>query len=137
MNYSYCKSDKNVDLYNFLCGVVDGGDDKFNVNKACGHLIRPIRMFKKSEYCDIIKEKREEFILNNFSSEIENISTALRQDAKNFKDCNHTCYFTIPELYDLAKVEMMLQEYFRDCGYLVVLSRDDKNSSRIIKIVLS
>jgi hypothetical protein len=135
---------QGIDFSSFLCGVVNGedvpvykNDDKFKVNYVYDKLVKPIRMFKKSDYCDILKQKREEFVLTNFSLEIENISTALRRDAKNFKDCNHTCYFTIPELYDLVKVETMLQEYFRDCGYNVVLSRDDKNSLRTIKIILS
>jgi hypothetical protein len=146
-----CVSSKHhgIDFASFLCGVVNGedaplikndkNDDKYKVNQVYNQLVskNSARMFRKSDYCDILKQKREEFILSNFASEIENISKTLEQDAKNFKDCNHTCYFNIPELYSLEKVEMMLQEYFRDCGYLVVLSRGDKDSPRNIKIVLS
>lgn len=96
------------------------------------------KMFRKSDFCDVVKKKREEFVFNNFSQDVEKISNFLREQAAAMEVCNFSYVFTIPKIYDITSVETILREYFRDCGYTTSTKQgDEKESIKTITLYIS
>lgn len=96
------------------------------------------KMFRKSDFCDVVKKKREEFMFDTFSKDIEKISEFLREQAMKMGTCKFSYVFTIPDIYDISSVETILREYFRDCGYTTLTKQgDEKDSIKTIKVDLS
>jgi len=132
-NSSFCGLYKNDDAQKTLKGsskldILESTDfgKKYN-----------FKMFRKSEYYDILKTQRSAFVNEHFLSDIETISKQLKEDAEKMKVCNITHFFNVSDMFDISKVDNILQEYFRDCGYHTVSTREDKENSKIIKIALS
>lgn len=96
-----------------------------------------VYMLRKSRYIEVLKMKREALVLQLFSKDISILSNKMKESADKMENCNETYTFPVPELYDLPKLEKILQDYFRDCGYTVTSQVEEKENKKTIKMNLS
>ena len=98
---------------------------------------KKVEVIRKSEYLDILKKRREAFVMELFSKDMEELSRILRESADKMEVCNQTRLFPVAEWLDLPKIEKILQEYFRDLGYTVISQIEEKENKKTVKITLS
>lgn len=99
--------------------------------------LKKVEMIRKSEYMDILKKRREAFVMELFSKDMEDLSRMLKESAEKMQSCNHSHLFPVADWLDLPKMEKILQEYFRDLGYTVVSQIEEKENKKTVKIMLS
>jgi len=86
--------------------------------------------FTKEDYNRIVQGKRELFILEHFSSVINELFQKLREDAEKMRNCHHEVSFECPDHFNVDRTELILRNYFKDLGYETVADpRKDEDST--------
>lgn len=85
----------------------------------------------KDEYLKIVKERRRDLVHKHFSRELDRFFDEVKQDANNMKILHREVTFTVPEPFDVDKIESLLSNYFTDMGYKALAEPRTKDSNKI------